>query len=72
VAGEQAGGEGEKGRSNSRTSPPLVGDARDAGLPPPEAPGRVRLQPEARFPLRYRELVGEYFRVIAESEKEGK
>jgi hypothetical protein len=72
LAGEQAGGQGETGSSNSRTSTSVGGDARDAGLPPPEAPGRVRLQPEAKFPLRYRDLVGEYFRVIAESEKEGK
>jgi hypothetical protein len=72
VTGEQAGGEGQSGSSNSRTSTSLAGDARDAGLPPPEAPGRVRLQPEAKFPLRYRDLVGEYFRVIAESEKEEK
>jgi hypothetical protein len=27
----------------------------------------VKLQPDAKFPLRYRELVGEYFRVMAES-----
>jgi hypothetical protein len=72
LAGEQAGGLGDTGSSNSRTSTAMGGDASDAGLSPPEAPGRVRLQPEAKFPLRYRELVGEYFRVIAESEKEGK
>jgi hypothetical protein len=40
-------------------------------LPPPEGPGHVRLQTDAKFPLRYRDIVGEYFRVIAESEKEG-
>jgi hypothetical protein len=72
LAGEQAGGQGETGSSRSRTSTPMGGDARDPGLPPPEAPGLVRLQPDAKFPLRYRDLVGEYFRVIAESEKEGK
>jgi hypothetical protein len=72
LAGEQAGGQGETGSSQSRSGAPMAGDARDAGLPPPEAPGRVRLQPDAKFPLRYRDLVGEYFRVIAESEKEGK
>jgi hypothetical protein len=32
----------------------------------------VRLQPDARFPLHYRDLVGEYFRVIGESEKQRK
>jgi hypothetical protein len=30
-------------------------------------PGRVRLQRDVKFPLRYRTLVGEYFRAIAES-----
>ena len=30
--------------------------------------GSVRLQPDAKFPLRYRDLVGEYFRAIAESQ----
>jgi hypothetical protein len=41
------------------------------GLAQPEAPGRVRLLPDAKFPLRYRDLVGEYFRAVAESQKEG-
>ena len=40
-------------------------------MPQNETPGRVRLQPDAKFPLQYRELVGEYFRVMAESGKEG-
>ncbi|HXR08409.1 MAG TPA: hypothetical protein VN765_13815 [Candidatus Acidoferrum sp.] len=38
----------------------------------PRRRGRVRLQPDAKFPLRYRDLVGEYFRAVAESQKEGK
>jgi hypothetical protein len=42
----------------------------DSELPPGEPSGRVRLQPDAKFPLRYRELVGEYFRVMAETGKE--
>ena len=50
----------------------LQSNVPDAGLAPPEGPGRVRLQPDARFPLRYRDLVGEYFRAVAESQKEGK
>jgi hypothetical protein len=44
----------------------VTGDARDPAFAPSEGPGRVRLQPDAKFPLRYRELVGEYFRAIAE------
>jgi len=30
------------------------------------------LQPDAKFPLRYRDLVGEYFRVMAETGKDEK
>jgi len=71
LAGEQAGSRGNAGKSEGRRVEHVAGDAREPGLQPTEAPGRVRLQPDAKFPLRYRDLVGEYFRVIAESEKEG-
>ena len=71
LAGEQAGGRRDTGAIEGTRVAQVGGDARDAGLPQPEAPGHVRLQPDAKFPLRYRDLVGEYFRVIAESEKEG-
>jgi len=69
LAGEQAGGrrEDEGGNGRGRQVAQVGGDVRDAALAPPDAPGRVRLQPDAKFPLRYRELVGEYFRAIAES-----
>ena len=42
-------------------------DGTDPGLPRPKSPGRVRLQRNARFPLRYRVLVGDYLRAVAES-----
>lgn len=42
-------------------------DAHDPILGRPDASARARLEPDAGFPLRYRTLVGEYFRVIAES-----
>jgi hypothetical protein len=45
----------------------VEGGAEEAELAPGAGPGRVRLQRDARFPLRYRTLVGEYFRAIAES-----
>jgi len=48
----------------------VSGEAHDPALKETAIAGRVRLQPDAKFPLRYRELVGEYFRVIAESEAE--
>ena len=76
LAGEQSGGKredrGGNGRGQSIASAP--GDANDAALAPPGTPGRVRLQPDAKFPLKYRDIVGEYFKSIAETatEEEGK
>jgi hypothetical protein len=70
LAGEQAGGRGETGQAAARRAERVTGDTRDAALKQVAAPGRVRLQPDAKFPLRYRDLVGEYFRVIAESQTE--
>ena len=69
LAGEQAGGrrENESGSGQGRPIARVTGDVRDPALAAPGGPGRVRLQPEAKFPLRYRELVGEYFRAIAET-----
>jgi len=42
-------------------------DAADPALSRPDTRAGARLETEARFPLRYRQLVGEYFRVVAES-----
>jgi hypothetical protein len=71
LAGEQAGGEGGS-RGDGRQPLAISADGPpNADLPANETPGHVRLQPDAKFPLRYRELVGEYFRVMAESGKEG-
>jgi hypothetical protein len=71
LAGEQAGGGGAAGGAAGPTAATLAGAAPDAGLPAADTRGRVRLQPDAKFPLRYRDLVGEYFRVMAESGKDG-
>ncbi len=74
LAGEQSGGrrdrEGSEGSGRSRTIAFMAGDSADPALPPPGTPGRVRLQPDAKFPLKYRDLVGEYFRSIAETATE--
>jgi hypothetical protein len=68
LAGEQAGGRrDDDGRGSGRHVARVAGEVNDPSLPQPDAPGRVRLQPDAKFPLRYRDLVGEYFRTIAES-----
>jgi hypothetical protein len=70
MAGQQVGrgaaGDDAKGTGRER----LTGAARDPEVKRPDVPARVRLQPDAKFPLRYRELVGEYFRAIAESGEE--
>jgi len=42
-------------------------DAADPALSGPNTRAGARLETEPRFPLRYRQLVGEYFRVVAES-----
>jgi hypothetical protein len=66
LAGAQAGGRADSSQSGARGVEHVAGDARDAGLPQTDTGARLRLQPDAKFPLRYRELVGEYFRAIAE------
>ena len=71
LAGEQAGARGDTGGNGGRPVQMVAGGGPDEGAPQNETPGRVRLQPDAKFPLQYRELVGEYFRVMAESGKEG-
>lgn len=72
LAGEQSGGRrdeaGGSGRGQRIASTP--GDANDSALIPPGTPGRVRLQPDAKFPLKYRDIVGEYFKSIAETATE--
>lgn len=70
---ERGDGEGmDSGGSSSREGP-HVAAAGEAPDKPTAAPGgKVRLQPNAKFPMRYRELVGDYFRAIAESEGDGK
>jgi hypothetical protein len=68
LAGEQAGGRSDSAASAGQRSQRVGSDAKDPGLKTVEATGRVRLQPDAKFPLRYRELVGEYFKAIAETQ----
>jgi hypothetical protein len=48
----------------------IHGISDDPTLPKVEEKGPMRLNPDAPFPLRYRDVVGEYFRVISEAEKE--
>jgi hypothetical protein len=69
LAGQQAGGRGETGTGRANASGRIAGDANDPALNATTAPGRVRLQPNAKFPLQYRDIVGEYFKAIAETEE---
>lgn len=66
--GQPAGKRGGSGRGAAQGSQQVASDAADPLLNKPDATTRLRLQPDAKFPLRYRDLVGEYFRTIAESE----
>ena len=70
LAGEQGGGRPRSGQAAAQRAERVPGQGHDPALKPNAAPGRVRLQPDAKFPLRYRELVGDYFKVIGESERE--
>ncbi|HEX9047244.1 MAG TPA: hypothetical protein VF988_09480, partial [Verrucomicrobiae bacterium] len=70
LAGEQAGGRGDTGGQAATPAQVVAGAAPDTEPAPAQPQGRVKLQPDAKFPLRYRELVGEYFRVMAEAGKE--
>lgn len=69
LAGQQAQGRGERG-GQGMAMEALGSGNDDPGFATDSTRGRVRLQPDAKFPLRYRELVGEYFRAIAETEQE--
>jgi hypothetical protein len=64
----KAGNRGGPGRGSAQSAQQVASDAKDPLLNRPEATTRLHLQPDARFPLRYRDLVGDYFRAIAESE----
>ena len=70
LAGRQAGGRADTSGGGNRQSETLATGEPDTGAAQNESAGVVRLQPDAKFPLQYRELVGEYFRVMAESGKE--
>ena len=66
----EAGRGGSESPEVALRSPPREGPLEatpDPETPAEAGPARVRLQRNVRFPLRYRRLVGEYFRVVAES-----
>lgn len=68
LAGRQGSGRGtDQARTGAGQVEREASDGADSGLPTRKTPQRVKLQRDARFPLRYRNLVGEYFRAIAET-----
>lgn len=67
LAGEQGSPRGIGPGSPGKGGAPAGSSVPEPGGSPPAAASRVRLQPNARFPLRYRDLVGDYFRSISES-----
>lgn len=67
LAGEQTGGRNDNLARRTPGASRLTTGSNEPGGMAPATAGRVRLQPDAKFPLRYRDLVGEYFRAIAES-----
>jgi len=70
LAGPQGGGGREIERSGGAGVVRVTGGtAESPPVPTTNSPARVKLQPDAKFPLRYRDLVGEYFRAIAESDQ---
>lgn len=71
LAGEQGEGRGEESSRPSTRPERLTAEPGEIGADGNREGSRVRLQPDAPFPLRYRDLVGEYFRAIAESQPDG-
>jgi len=70
LAGAQAGGRNETSPNAGQRFETVTGGGPDANTPANETSGLVHLQTDAKFPLQYRDLVGEYFRVMAETGKE--
>lgn len=66
--GGMAAGQGNRGAQTAGTARSGQ-DPAGTPAPAPQDKGRVRMQTEAKFPLRYRDVVGDYFRSIAESEE---
>lgn len=69
-ATSRARGRGRQRRAPGGTETTHTDPSADSALPVLDRSGRVPLQRNARFPLRYREHVGEYFRRMAEMEED--
>jgi hypothetical protein len=70
---EPAEGRGERDAlagEHRESDDAAASNAEDPALPADTRPARVSIQENVPFPLSYRELVGEYFRAVAEDESE--
>ncbi len=70
MAGREGGAEQSLPAQRNTETGGIASNPADPGLKTPQVAGRVRLQPNAKFPLRYRDLVGDYFRAVAESRQQ--
>ena len=70
LAGEQSGARGAAGGSSAASTQRVANAPGEEARPGNHPRARVRLQTDAKFPLRYRDLVGDYFRSIADSQNE--
>jgi hypothetical protein len=69
LAGSEGGGMNFTGSGPTRPSRPAVAPSdptSDPGVRRTQGPIHVRVQRDAKFPLRWRQLVGEYMRAVAE------
>lgn len=72
LAGTQGGGGGERAQSEQSGAAEhglSATNADDPILSPAVGSAKVRLQRNAKFPLRYRQLVGDYFKAISEAQE---
>ena len=70
LAGAQGGARGAAAGGSAASSQRVASSPGDEARPGSNPRARVRLQTNAKFPLRYRDLVGDYFRSIADSQDE--
>ncbi|HWQ93075.1 MAG TPA: hypothetical protein VN673_15480 [Clostridia bacterium] len=68
LAGQQSARQRDTLAGTQPHAESIHGSGQDRTLREAPSPARVRLRTDARFPMRYRDIVGEYFKSIAESE----
>jgi hypothetical protein len=70
AAGGWIGDRGSPEATSRRPETVSSDPGKDTKLTPSKGPLKVKLQHDAKFPLRFRNLVGDYFRAVAEAEGE--